>query len=132
MEINYPKLKTLIGDSALEDYAELEFEGLTSFVMYDDTNSGNPVQYDCYGDHYVIYIWESIEKDFRKPIVLHEIAETFLNRLYENCGMSPDEAKIEAHEEARKLDEKYARETFYKETFERYLKFRDSLINPLN
>lgn len=127
MDIDYQKLRALIDGSELEDWTELKFEGLTSLVAYDDKNSGRPVEYHSFGDHYEIYLWESISPIFRKPIVLHEVAELTLTQTYQRNGMSFEEARLQSHNRARELDEKYAKEIFDNPTFQRYLETRKEL-----
>ncbi|MEK6940652.1 MAG: hypothetical protein AABW49_02020 [Nanoarchaeota archaeon] len=129
MDIDYQTLRALVDGSELEDWTELKFEGLTILVAYDDENSGQPAEYHHFDSHYEIYLWASISPIFRKPIVLHEVAELTLSEKYQRNGMSSEEAQLQAHNRARELDEIYAREIFDNPTFDKYLEMRKELVD---
>ena len=117
MEINYSQLKKTIDAASIEEMSEIEFNGLVSILLYDDKNTGCIAEYHAFPEHYEIYLWECVPIIFRKPMILHEVAELTLNELY------PNQLMLNRHGHARKLDVKYAQERMKENEFQLYLKF---------
>lgn len=131
MTITYEEVRDAVDDIKWEDdFGVIECGGLAHLVLTcpEDEQGMPPGEYffSQSVDGADITILDSLREEFRKPVILHEVAEFLLRKPY--CS---DDGTIrfrvefrEAHKTAREWDERYARETLDSSTFMEYLEFR--------
>jgi hypothetical protein len=134
MEIKYEAIKKAISRVGLEDCTFFEAGGLGHCLVYElQGDEKSPARYS-YPSEQVngadIIMWETIPELFRKPILLHEVAEFLLrepldNPPYLNRGFD------EAHSTAKEWDERFARETLDEKTFTEYVRYRSEYSKVL-
>ena len=67
-----------------------------------------------------VYVWEDIEREFKMPIILHEVIEADL-RIYQEFS------KDDSHNIAKEFDKRYAKELLSGEFYKDYEANRDLL-----
>ena len=85
-----------------------------------------------------IYIWGSIKRNFKRPLLVHELAEfLFMYERFRDSLREPsliredvyDKIRKEAHSFARKQDDRFAKETLDEQTYKEYHRFRETIVN---
>jgi hypothetical protein len=129
MTIKYEAIREVISRVDLEDYTFFEAGELGHCLVYETQgDEKSPAKYS-YPSEQVngadIIMWETIPEQFRRPILLHEVAEVLLRK--PNYEKSEFELGMEeAHSTAKEWDERFAGETLDKKTFAEYLKYKSS------
>jgi len=135
VNIDYRELKATIDRARIRyghqfEYQDRTFNVFTHKHLKRDEKEGElPVFYTNNSStaDYDIYIATNlVKKEFRKPVLLHETLEAFLQEGF--CKEFDGDTAVDmAHEIAIGYDKKYARETLSDELFEEYLQLRERL-----
>jgi len=143
-DVEYQSLKDAVDGASLEQGEIISCKDLSHYILFcpTDTEDGLPARW-IYPSSLVnggdIYIWASIRKEFKRPLILHEILEvTYSIERFGNVRpyFIPD-SELEAeskkgHRLARQYDERYAKETLDKTTFKEYLDYRRKINIEIN
>lgn len=134
MTITYEEVRDAVDRMEWEDDSGvIECSGLAHLVLTcpEDEEETPPGEYSFSQgtDGADITILDSLREEFRKPVILHEVAEFLLRKPYcsKNGTMMFRVEFREAHKTAREWDERYARETLDSSTLREYLAFLRSL-----
>ena len=109
MDIDYDRLKGKIDELSLDEISTVRYNGREYYIDPNSTSNpdcGKPAEWfksSAYSGADV-YIWDSVEPEFKKAMALHEIIEADLKR-HQHVPIE------EAHRIARENDERYASET---------------------
>ncbi len=130
MTITYEEVRDKVRNLEFEEgFTVFECGGLNHFVLFcPEDAQDSPGTYD-FSEEWVdgaeISIWDSLRREFRKPVLLHEVAEFLLREPYtrNDGGLVYKISEDKAHTIARKFDRRYARETLGNPTFREYLSF---------
>ena len=135
VNIDYQKLKTTIDRARVVNGHQFEYQNITFNVFThkhlkrDEKEGELPIFYinNSSTADYDIYIATNVvKKEFRKPVLLHETLEAFLQEYF--CEEFDDyKASEMAHKIAIGYDEEYAREILSDELFKEYLGLRQRL-----
>jgi hypothetical protein len=129
MEIKYEAIRDAISRVGLEDYTFFEAGGLDHCLVYEPQgDEKSPARYS-YPSRQVngadIIMWETIPEQFRRPVLLHEVAEVLLRKPnYQKSGF--ELGFEEAHLSAKEWDERFAKETLDRATLAEYLKYKST------
>jgi hypothetical protein len=107
MQVDYESLKKSIDDLDLNNISRVQYRSREYWINPTSApGEGKPAQWfkstSCSGAD--VYLWETIEPEFKKAMVLHEIIEADL-KVHQRV---PEQV---AHDVAREHDERYVKET---------------------
>ena len=122
MEVDFKELKTELKLIDLEEINRIPYHDNMYWIDPMAFPDGEPSQW-FESTAYTgadVYIWGGLRKEFKKPLILHEIIEADLV-LHQGVD------RRAAHREAEKFDRKYARSLLNKEELSDYEKTRESL-----
>ncbi len=129
MTVTYEEVRNKVRDLEFEEeFTIFECGGLEHFVCFSEEVQDSPGEYTPSAEWVTgteITISGSIRGEFRKPVLLHEVAEFLLRESYTTDDGNPMYRKedTEAHPIAREWDQRYARETLSERAFREYLEF---------
>ena len=139
MELNYKGLKKLVDKAGFDEYEHYEFSGMEFMLFHseytedDKTEHRAPVFYmpSSVVDWDIYFGMNVIPEEFRKPVLLHEIAEIVIYKSLFGKGLTDSEKFKRAHSAARNFDDLYAKESFDKPKYQRFCEFRQKCLNGL-
>ncbi len=127
MEIKYEDITKVVRKLGLRDYTFFQCGGLDHCLVYEDPDNGGTPAWYTYPSQQVdgadIILFNTIPRIFRKPIILHEVAEVLLRKPDYESGEFEFEME-QAHPTAKQWDERFAKETLDDKTFAEYLAYK--------
>jgi len=121
MEVKFDELTKIINAISLTKRSVIQYRNKTYFI---EPNGREGPEAEIFPsgtyDGADIYIWNKVKREFRRPIILHEIieADLFLHQKV---------PKRDAHKTAMKYDKDYAKNSLDSQTLREYEEFRTSI-----
>lgn len=135
MEIDYNHLRSVFDPLKIRNGVEFEYLGRPFAIWVhkytkQEREEGNPPIFyvtSTATDGYDIYLPTQLKTKFRKPATVHESVEAIVkNWLDKNSPKTtPREDQSIAHETAKSIDERYAKETLTEQEFQEYLLLKE-------
>src|SRR3989338_248424 len=129
MEIDYNHIRQVFDSLEILDLTEFEFLG-RSFKIWiseyteKEREENRPAIFYCAStvtDGWDIYLPTQLKRIFRKPVIVHESIEIILNEGFGREWVitieEDDKNHAEAHNIAKSIDERYARDTLSEQEF---------------
>ena len=119
MEIDFAELKRIVLDLSVTSVSTLEYRDRTYYVE-PAARDGPPGEsfVSTYYDGADIYVWKRVPKQFRRPVIVHEVVEADLS-FYQGVPRSV------AHQTAVEIDRRFASETLDALALAEYELFRE-------
>lgn len=114
MDIKYDEIRNALLSISVVEVTVLSYRSRDYYI--DPVSPQGPIAEFHYSTSYNgadIYVWDKVPVEFRRSVILHEIVEADLH-------MHQNVEKMKAHEEAVKLDNRFARETLDTEKYTKY------------
>jgi|SRR3989344_5945297 len=108
--VNYEELRKIIDGLEVKDYEEFSYGDLEFLLMWSDRDRNDPGNLPAESRpsdlaDWDIYLWRSIPRDFKRPILLHEILEA---RIFDYLKMERYlDDNIKAGEIAHRIARRY-------------------------
>ncbi|MBT4445937.1 hypothetical protein HOA92_06075 [archaeon] len=139
VNVDYAELKKAIDGAKVSYGYQFEYQERTFNIFphkhtrQNEKDGENPAFWQdnsSLGDYDIYIATNLVKKKFRKPVLLHETLEAFLQEGF--CkGFDKETAIDMAHKIATEYDKLYARKTLNGELFEEYLQLRKRLTGFL-
>jgi len=121
MKVKFDELAKLIDAISLTKRSKIQYEDRIYFIE-PNGREGPEAEFFPSGTYNGadIYIWNKVRREFRRPMILHEVieADLFLHQKV---------PKSDAHKTAMKYDKDYAKNSLDSQTLKEYEEFRTSI-----
>ena len=121
MEVKFDELTKIINAISLTKRSVIQYRNKTYFI---EPNGREGPEAEFFPSRTYngadIYIWNKVRREFRRPIILHEVieADLFLHQKI---------PKSDAHKTSMKYDKNYAKNSLDSQTLREYEEFRTSI-----
>lgn len=139
MELDYKGLKELVDKAHFEDFERYKFSRMEFMLFHSEYTDDDreerraPVFYipSSVVDWDIYFGMNVIPEEFRRPVLLHEIAEIVLYKSLFGKGLTDTEKIKRAHSATLEFDDLYAKESFDERKYQRFFAFKQKWLNGI-